>query len=108
MGSHAWCGLAGGTNEIMVDLTTPTLVTGVATQGRGDDHAQWVTKYSIETSENGFTWIAHGVFSGNFDVETICYSRLEHPVFARFVKLNVLLYEDHPSMRWDVLAYKKL
>jgi len=106
--SHAWCGDMGESNEIMVDMTTSSLVTGVATQGRGDTTHQWVTKYLIETSENGQEWINHGFFEGNFDDETICQSRFDYPVIARFVKLSVVKYEDHPCTRWDVLAYKKL
>jgi len=105
--SHAWCGKIGGTNEIMVDMTTSSLVTGVATQGRGDTTHQWVTKYLIETSENGHEWRDHGIFKGNFDDETICQSRFEYPVIARFVKLSVVKYESNPCMRWDVLIYKK-
>jgi len=104
--SHAWVGKTGKPNEIMVDLTTSMLVTGVATQGRGDS-SQWVTKYSIETSENGADWIDHDIFGGNFDTDTICRSRLEYPVLARYVKLAVVEYVKHPSLRWDVLTYNK-
>lgn len=105
--AQAWCGKLGESNEIMVDMTTSSLITGVATQGRGDVTHQWVTKYLIETSENGQEWIDHGIFEGNFDDETICQSRFKYPVIARFVKLSVVKYENHPCMRWDVLAYKK-
>jgi len=104
--SHGWSGQVGEPNEIMVDLTTSLMVTGVATQGRGDSK-QWVTKYSIDTSENGEVWTAHGTFVGNFDRDTICRSRLKHPVLARFVKLSVVEYHIHPSLRWDVLTYNK-
>jgi len=104
--SHAWVGKIGEPNEIMVDLTTSLMVTGVATQGRGDA-TQWVTKYSIDTSENGEVWTAHGIFVGNFDRDTICRSRLKHPMLARFVKLSVVEYLNNPSLRWDVLTYNK-
>lgn len=107
--SHGWCGKKGEQNQIMVDLTKSSVVTGVATQGRGDEaHQQWVTKYSIETSENGEDWIDRGIFGGNFDVETICMARFEHPVLARYVKLYVVEYNNNPCMRWDVLGFKKL
>jgi len=104
--SHAWCGKKGEPNEIMVDLTTSLMVTGVATQGRGDVK-QWVIRYSIDTSENGEVWTTHGIMVGNFDSDTICRSRLKHPVLARFVKLSVLEYFSLPSLRWDVLTYNK-
>jgi len=105
--SHSWVGKKGQPNEIMVDLTTSLIVTGVATQGRGDTSTQWVSKYSIDTSENGEVWTTHGIFVGNFDSDTICRSRLEHPVLARFVKLSVVEYVIHPALRWDVLTYNK-
>jgi len=104
--AHGWCA-KGHSSHIMVDLTTSLVVTGVATQGRGDSNTQWVKKYSIETSENGAEWIDHGIFVGNFDSDTICQSRIEHPVLARFVKLSVLEYNAHPCLRWDVLTYNK-
>lgn len=107
--AHGWCGKIGEQNQIMVDLTKSSLVTGVATQGRGEeDYEHWVTRYSIETSENGADWIDHGIFGGNFDNETKCMARFEHPVLARYVKLYVVDYNGHPCLRWDVLAYKKL
>jgi len=105
--AHGWCAKDSQPSHILVDLTTSLMVTGVATQGRGDSSSQWVEKYSIETSENGVEWINHGIFVGNFDSETICYSRIEHPVVARFVKLSVKEYYGHPCLRWDVLTYNE-
>jgi len=106
--AHGWCSKEKKhSSHIMVDLTTSSMVTGVATQGRGDN-PHWVKRYSIETSENGQEWIDHGNFAGNFDSDTICQSRLEHPVLARFVKLTVVEFESHPCMKWDVLTYNKL
>jgi len=103
--AQAWCGKTGKNNEITVDLTTSALVTGVATQGRGD-HNGWVTRYSIATSENGVIWQKHGNFMGNFDQETICHSRFERPVAARFVKLSVLEHKMMACLRWDILVLK--
>jgi len=102
--SHGWCGKTDVTNEITVDMTTSVMVSGVAIQGRGDSD-QWVTSYSIETSEDGYNWKNNGKFKGNFDRDTICESRLDLPVLARHVKLRVLEYHVYPSMRLDVLVY---
>jgi len=102
--AHGWCGKRGENNEIIVDMTTSFMVTGVATQGRGD-HNHWVTSYSIETSENGHSWQKHGRFEGNFDRDTVCESRLDLPVLARLVKLSEMEYYDLPCMRLDVLVY---
>jgi len=101
---QAWAGIIGGDNEFTVDLTTSALVTGVATQGRGDDN-QWVTSYAVETSENGYDWVSQGHFKGNFDTQTICRRRFGKPTIASFVKFTVLKYSSHPSMRLDVLVY---
>jgi len=102
---HAWCALIGGKNEIIVDLTTSRLVTGVATQGRGDNGKQWVKNYAVETSENGYDWVSQGDYVGNFDYKTICRRRFGTPAIASFVKFTVLKYSDHPCMRLDVLVY---
>lgn len=103
--SHAWCANATrGGNSITVDMTSPNLVTGVATQGRGEA-AQWVTDYSIETSVGGHQWDPQGTFVGNFDQQTICKNTFQNIVLARFVKFTVLKFHGHPSMRLDVLVY---
>jgi len=102
--SHGWCGKNGENNEIIVDMTTSYMVTGVATKGRGDAN-QWVTSYSIETSEDGHHWQKHGRFEGNFDQDTICESRLDLPVLARLVRLSDMAYVSNACMRLDVLVY---
>jgi len=102
---QAWCGKLGENNELVVDLTTSHLVTGVATQGRGDHSSQWVTDYAVETSENGYDWVSMGDFVGNFDSKTMLRRRFGKPVLASFVKFTVLKYQGHPSMRIDVLVY---
>jgi len=103
--AHGWCGKNGQNNEIIVDMTTSYIVTGVATQGRGD-YDQWVTSYSIETSEDGNYWQKHGRFEGNFDRDTICESRLDLPVLARLVRLSDMEYYGTACMRLDVLVYR--
>jgi len=104
-GYQAWAGIIGKENEVTVDLTTSRLVTGVATQGRGDGK-QWVTSYAVETSENGYDWVSQGHFKGNFDTQTVTRRRFETPVIASFVRFTVLKYSAHPSMRLDVLVYE--
>ena len=104
--SWAWCAKSNG-DHIIVDLTASYLVTGVATQGRGDYAAQYVTQYKLETSENGIDWIDHGRFVGNFDQVTICKRKLKKPICASFVKFTILQSNLHTSMRLDVLVYKK-
>lgn len=101
--AHSWCGQVGGANEITIDLLSSHIVTGVVTQGRGDS-AQWVTQYSVQTSENGIDWMDHGRFIGNFDQNTQCKRKLRQAASASFVRFKVLQYHSHPSMRLDVLV----
>jgi len=102
--AHGWCGKTDENNEITVDLTTSHMVSGVATQGRGDQD-QRITSYAIETSEDGQNWEKHGRFEGNFDRDTICESRLGLPVLARLVRFTGMEYHGHPCMRLEVLVY---
>jgi len=102
--SHAWCGGYEVGYEITVDLTTSYYVTGVATQGRGDHKDNWVSRYSVETSEDGHMWVAQGQYRGNFDMTTICRRRFKKPVLASFVKYTVLKFKVMACMRLDVLV----
>jgi len=104
--AHGWCAAKGNgkRNSITVDLTMSYLVTGLATQGRGDAD-QWVNNYSVETSEDGHNWVAHGQFLGNFDRHTICRRRFDEPVAASFVRFIVIEFTNHPCMRVDVLVF---
>jgi len=96
-------GQKGLAHQITVDLTSLSLVTGIATEGVS--LRKFVTKYTLMTSKNGRTWKAHGSFVGNFDMGTMCKNYLDEPVFARFVKLTVLDFSGCPCMRLDVLVY---
>jgi len=91
-------------DALTVDLMTSYLVTGVATQG-GTRLSQWVTRYSVHTSEDGLKWISIGTFKGNFDEIHVCQVRFPKPVLARFVKFTVAGYHGHPSLKVDVLIY---
>ncbi|XP_072023596.1 uncharacterized protein [Amphiura filiformis] len=48
-------GMVNANQWIQVDLGTPTLVTGVITQGR-DGTSQWVTMFTVEYSTDCITW----------------------------------------------------
>ena len=87
----------GKTNAVTVDLMTSYLVTGVATQGRAVA-AEWVTEYSVDTSNCGLCWINRGNFVGNIDQQSICKAIFKKPVLARFVKFTVLKYHGYPSI----------
>merc|ERR1719383_450229 len=71
-----WAGHRGGTNAVTIDMTTSFLVTGVATKGIAAH--EFIKKYSVMTSQNGFKWRSQGTFVGNFD-ETICKVQFDRP-----------------------------
>ena len=53
----AWCAAASDVNPwIQVDLSSPTWITGVRIQERGDSR-QWVTECKVEYSSNGQNWM---------------------------------------------------
>ena len=86
----------------------------VGTQGRGGVFdLQRVTLYTLrykrasdvaEQSVRG----ADGnlvVFSGNQDSGQLVVNDLPKVVEARFVKLQVVAYFRHPSLRWELYGY---
>ena len=101
--SHAWICKSIG-DVLTVDLCDSYLVTGVVTQGRGDAQ-QWITQYSVQTSENGVQWSNQGDFIGNFDNTSLCKRRFKKPVIASFVRFVTTKFHHHPTMRVDVLVY---
>ena len=107
----AWCGKkdASAANEVTIDLLEAQLVTGVALRGRGTythGQMQWPTLVEIETSRDGTTWHREGRFVGVFDQTTVAKRPLQCPRLASFVKVKIVTYHGHPSMRMDILVAK--
>ena len=100
--SAGWLAKANG-DFITIDLLQSYLITGIATQARGGC-AQWVTEYSIQTSENGKQWMDHGLFTGNFEQNEIVKNKLPKPACGRFVRLKISKFNSHPSIRLDILV----
>ena len=101
--SQAWCGKKGQINEVVLDLLEPRLVTGIALQGRAE-YNQFVTRFELETSTDGTTWNLEGMYAGSFDNTTAVKRQLQTPRLASFVKLRIVEFNGHPSMRMDVLV----
>ena len=98
-------------NWISIDMGEPKLVTSLVTKGRNSQtHPQRVTSYTLDSSLDGKVWTAirnpfnpeSKVFAGNFDRDS--ERRHDILVVARFVRLNILTFHLHPSMRWGVFA----
>jgi len=94
----------------MVDLGVAAEVTGVMTQGReGAD--EWVTAFSISYSRDANEWETardvYGspkIFKGNVNAFSPHHSYLEHPVTTRFVRLHVVAWHRHPSLRLEIIG----
>ena len=102
--SSAWCA-AGNDIEnpwIQVDLGNEYWINAVSLQGRGDGE-QYVTKFRIRyslTDENGLRNL--DVFEGNKDNTNVVKRVFKEPVLARIIRLYVMGYKNHPSLRWEL------
>ena len=101
--SSAWCARNGGANEVTIDLVEPRLVTGIALQGRAEAN-QFATCVELQTSTNGTTWTREGRYVGCFDSTTVVKRALPAARLVSFVKLKIVEFHGHPSLRMDVLV----
>ena len=89
-------------------------VCGIVTKGGdygGTD--QYVTKYIIKTSFDGEKFESvrnlkgeERVFDGNSRKEPTKENRFE-PVYARYVRLQIISCSNRPALKWDVLCASK-
>ena len=102
--ASSWCA-AGSDMEnpwIQVDLGSEYLINAVSLQGRGDA-AQWVTRFRIRyslTNENDLRNLDE--FEGNKDNTSVVKRYFREPIKARIIRLYVLGYNSHPSLRWEL------
>ena len=106
---QAW---SAGTNEagewLQMDLGEVKTVVGTVIQPRSTNY-QYVTSYTVSTSEDGNTWKE---VSGDYDGHG---SELNENIFsdgssvqARYVRMIVQTWTSHISMRADVLVAENL
>lgn len=107
----SWCARYKAPTEwLQLDLGLPAKVTGVMTQGRSDG-AEWVTSFMMSYSVDAFHWQYvrdqydnQRVFEGNVDSYSVKHSYLDEPIIARFVKFHVIHWNQHPSMRVELVG----
>ena len=90
------------------DLTTAQWVTGIVTQPRATNYAQFVRQYTVLTSPTGdasqMVPVENGrMFNANFNTIDSVTHRFA-PVSARLVRIVVNAFENHISMRAAVLT----
>ena len=100
----AWCAADNDKENpwIQVDLGSQYWINAVSLQGRGDG-AQWVTQFRIRyslTDENNLRNL--DVFEGNIDNTSVVKRYFKEPILARIIRLYVLGYNGHPSLRWEL------
>ena len=91
-------------DHLTVDLETSHIVTGIEIAGRGDAD-QMITKYSVQTSENGISWVDQGTYLGPHHHLIAVKRKLKRAVVATFIRIIPLEFNNHPSMRVDILVY---
>ena len=102
----AWC--AGASDKenpwIQVDLGEVYWINAVSLQGRGDNqYPQYVTKFRIRYSPNDENHLRNlDVFEGNYDNTNVVKRTFKEPILARIIRLYVLGYSGHPSLRWEL------
>ena len=91
---------------IVIDLMESYIVTGIEMTAGGNG-IEYITKYRIETSMNGFDWKRLGIFKGCFGGTTVVKRPFIVAVRAVFVKFIPLEFIKHPCIQMDILVYKK-
>eukprot|EP00163_Fabomonas_tropica_P018615 TRINITY_DN32_c0_g1_i1.p1 TRINITY_DN32_c0_g1~~TRINITY_DN32_c0_g1_i1.p1 ORF type:complete len:1693 (-),score=558.43 TRINITY_DN32_c0_g1_i1:161-5239(-) len=109
-GAGAWCAASKKAQYIQVDLNGVATLTGITTQGRAGKSRQWVSEYYLEYSLDGNHWsyyrLANQVkkFRGNSDEDTKVTHVFVRPFRARFVRIRVSRFNNHPSMRFELYS----
>nr|WFD50011.1 nectin variant 3 [Paracentrotus lividus] len=97
---------------IQVDLRQAFEVTGIITQGRNSwPNGQWVQSYQMSYSIDGKDWILvkgclaeTQIFPGNFDADSLVENAISPPVTARFFRLHPVHWNNHISLRWELIG----
>ena len=92
-----------GGQWIQMNLGSAKWVDGIVTQGRANGYGQYVTRYAVLTSEDGYSFSSRGVFPGNIDQGQGLQYTVFKPVRAQYVRVVPVAWNNHITMRVDVL-----
>jgi hypothetical protein len=94
-----------GGQWIQMNLGSVKWVDGIVTQGRGGQWqgGQFVTRYAVLTSEDGYSFSSQGVYPGNLAQGPDLQYTVFKPVRAQFVRVVPVAWNNHITMRVDVL-----
>ncbi|ELU09711.1 hypothetical protein CAPTEDRAFT_88185, partial [Capitella teleta] len=97
---------------VEVDLLGDKLIGGVVTWPRSDGYSehQYVKTFNIQYRAEGETGFEYYMDSGNItfvgseNVQDIVLNGFPKKIIARHVRLNVLTFHNHPTMRLEILG----
>ena len=101
--STAWCPSSDDKDKhpwIQVNLKEEKFMTSVTLQGRKDAN-QYVTKFRVLYSKDGKIFEHLEEFMGLTNVTQTQKYWFNIPVFCKAIKLQVLEYSGHPSLRFE-------
>jgi len=84
-------------------------IAGVAIKGRAAAHDQWVKTFKVQSKGATGTWTdvdSGKVYTGNTDKETQVDVTFTTPVDARYIRIYPQTWNNHMSMRTDIVAGK--
>ena len=114
-----WHIAAGGDPKVQwyeMNMDTPTKVTGVALQGRGDGNDknsawawQWITEFTAQYKNSSGQWtdVDDGfLFSGTGDKDQVTWALFNTPVNTTAIRIYPKLWYGWPTGRFDLLGPK--
>ncbi|XP_071501088.1 uncharacterized protein [Diadema antillarum] len=108
---YGWVAGSDDTSQwLKIDLgqNTVPLITGVATQSRGNGNAQWVETYKVSHSFDDSTWTyvqesgSDKICVGNSEQDTVARVTFDTPFEARYIRFHPQTWNGLIAMRVDV------
>ena len=104
--SGGWCSGANTVGQwIELDNGKIGSISGVITQGRKNS-SQWVKSFKVKYKDGSGSWwdIDGKIFPGNVDKDSKVTTTFSKPVRARYIRIYPQSWNDHMSMRVDMIA----
>jgi hypothetical protein len=87
---------------MQIDLGSVNTVVGIVTQKRQDHPSQYVTSVRVDGSVDGSSWYTAAAQLSNNGAGNLDFNS---PVTARYIKIHVLAWVEHISMRAGVRVF---
>lgn len=98
----AWCFQeSSGLHILQIEFDRPSRVRAVGTQGMANE-PNWVTSFRMAFSVDGETFTDPIECGGNKNQDTVVWSSLTKPEYARFMQIQVTGWHGKPALRLGV------